>query len=208
MALEDHEGTARVFAGCTTWTVALTWPVHLSVAVAAPLYLSAFGPGYAGAGQVATVILALTMLVATASGPVDVMLLMAGRSGLSLVNNAAALGVDLALDAVLIPRLGVTGAAIGWAVALLTRNLLPFAQVRRLLGMSPRGAGLSVAATSALACFGAVPLLARAVFGTVAAAPALVAGAACYAALLWAVRDRLALSFAAPRRAGGVVNRA
>src|SRR5262249_7980823 len=59
IALEDRAGTARVFAGCTTWTVALTWPVHLSVAVAAPIYLSLFGSGYTGSGQAATVILAL-----------------------------------------------------------------------------------------------------------------------------------------------------
>ena len=105
LALDDREGTARVFAGCTTWTVALTWPVHLSVAVAAPIYLSAFGHGY-GAGQSATVILGLAMLLATGTGPVDVMLLMGGRSGLSLANNAAALVVDLALNAAADPVAG------------------------------------------------------------------------------------------------------
>jgi O-antigen/teichoic acid export membrane protein len=211
LALGDREGTARVFAGCTTWTVALTWPVHLSVAVAAPIYLSAFGPGYAGPGQYATVILGLAMLLATASGPVDVMLLMGGRSGLSLANNAAALVVDLALNAVLIPWLGITGAAIAWAAALATRNLLPLVQVRRLLGMGPAGAGLGLAAVSALACFGALPLLARLTFGTTATLVGLFLGTACYAGLLWAGRARLALTaFAAllPRRrpTGGMVH--
>jgi O-antigen/teichoic acid export membrane protein len=213
LALDDREGTARVFAGCTTWTVALTWPVHLSVAVAAPIYLSAFGPGYTGAGQYATVILALTMLLATGSGPVDVMLLMAGRSGLSLANNAAALVVDLALNAVLIPWLGVTGAAIAWAAALATRNVLPLVQVRRLFGMTPAGAGLGLAAASALACFGALPLLARLMFGTTATLAGLILGAGCYAGLLWAGRARLALTaFAAllpgRRATGGVVHNA
>ena len=189
LALEDREGTARVFAGCTTWTVALTWPVHLSVAVAAPIYLSAFGHGYAGAGQYATVILALAMLLATGTGPVDVMLLMAGRSGLSLANNAAALVVDLALNAVLIPWLGVTGAAIAWAAALATRNMLPLVQVSRLFGMTPTGAGLGLAAASAFACFGVLPLLTRLMFGTTATLAGLVLGAACYAGLLWAGRS-------------------
>jgi O-antigen/teichoic acid export membrane protein len=191
--------------------VALTWPVHLSVAVAAPIYLSAFGPGYAGTGQYATVVLALAMLLATGSGPVDVMLLMAGRSGLSLANNAAALVVDLALNAMLIPRLGVTGAAIAWAAALATRNILPLAQVRRLFGMSPTGAGLGLAALSALACFGALPLLTRLAFGTTATLTGLVLGTCGYAGLLWAGRGRLALTaFAAllpgRRPTGGMVH--
>jgi O-antigen/teichoic acid export membrane protein len=212
IALEDREGTARVFAGCTTWTVALTWPVHLSVAVAAPVYLSLFGHGYAGAGQSATVILALTMLLATGTGPVDVMLLMAGRSGLSLVNSAVALAVDLALDALLIPWLGITGAAIAWAAALAIRNILMLAQVSRLFGMTPAGAGLGLAACSALACFGALPLLVRLMFGTTATLAALVLGAGCYAGLMWAGRDRLALTaFAAlmpMRRHRGVADNA
>lgn len=201
MALEDREGVARVFAGCTTWTVALTWPVHLAVAVAAPTYLSLFGHGYAGAGQYATVILGLAMLLATGAGPVDVMLLMAGRSGLSLVNAAVALAVDLALDALLIPWLGVTGAAIGWASALAARNVLPLAQVSRLFGMTPAGAGLGLASVSALACFGALPLLARLAFGTTATLVGLLLGAGCYAVLLWIGRNRLALTaFVAVRR--------
>ncbi len=211
LALDDREGTARVFSGCTTWTVALTWPVHLSVAVAAPIYLSAFGHGYAGAGQYATVILGLTMLLATGTGPVDVMLLMAGRSGLSLANNAAALVVDLTLNVVLIPWLGVTGAAIAWAAALATRNILPLVQVQRLFGMTPTGAGLGLAAGSALGCFGALPLIARLTFGTTATLAGLVLGAACYAGLLWAGRSRLALTaFAAllpgRRPTGGIIH--
>jgi O-antigen/teichoic acid export membrane protein len=212
IALEDREGTARVFAGCTTWTVALTWPIHLSVAVAAPLYLSMFGHGY-GSGQYATVVLALAMLLATGTGPVDVMLLMGGRSGLSLANNAAALIVDLALNVVLIPWLGITGAAIAWAAALATRNILPLVQVHRIFGMTPAGAGLGLASVSALACFGVLPLLARLTFGTTATLAGLVLGAGCYAGLLWAGRARLALTaFAAllpgRRATGGMVNNA
>ncbi|MCW2947973.1 MAG: polysaccharide biosynthesis protein [Actinoallomurus sp.] len=194
LALEDREGTARIFAGCTTWTVTLTWPVHLAVAVAAPIYLSAFGPGYTGAGEYATVILAMAMLLATGSGPVDVMLLMAGRSALSLANNAAALTVDLALNVALIPRLGLTGAATAWAAALVVGNVLPLVQVRRLLGMSPAGLGLGLAATSTVACFGVLPLIAGLSMGTMATLAGVAVGALAYAGLLWAGRTRLALT--------------
>jgi O-antigen/teichoic acid export membrane protein len=141
------------------------------------------------------------------------MLLMAGRSGLSLVNSAVSLVVDLALDAVLIPWLGVTGAAIAWAAALAVRNLLMLAQVSRLFGMTPAGAGLGLAVSSALVCFGVLPMSVRLAFGTTATLAGLVLGACCYAGLLWAQRDRLALTaFAAlvpgRRRHQGVADNA
>jgi hypothetical protein len=79
--------------------------------------------------------------------------------------------------------------------------------------MTPAGAGLGLASASALACFGALPLLARLTFGTTATLAGLVLGAGCYAGLLWAARARLALTaFAAllpgRRATGGVVNNA
>lgn len=196
LTLSDDATAGRVFAVSTTWTVALTWPVHLAVATAAPAYLSSFGAGYADAGQAATVILALTMLLATASGPVDVMLLMAGRSGLSLVNNAAALAVNLVLNLLLIPHYGIVGAAVAWAAAIVTRNLLPLVQVRRILGMSPMSAGLLWAAGSAAVSFAALPLLSRAGLGTGVGAvcAGLIPGAALYVTLLWVARQRLGLN--------------
>jgi O-antigen/teichoic acid export membrane protein len=121
--------------------------------------------------------------------------------------------VDLALNAVLIPWLGITGAAIAWAAALATRNILPLVQVRQIFGMTPAGAGLGLAAASALACFGVLPLATRLAFGTTATLAGLILGAGCYAGLMWAGRARLALTaFAAllpgRRATGGIVNNA
>lgn len=207
LTLHDHPGAQRVFTACTTWIVVLTWPVLLTVAAGAAFYLQAFGGAYADQGLTATVVLALTMLVATACGPVDVMLLMAGRSGLSLANNVAALVVNLALNVVLIPQYGATGAAIAWSAALLTRNLLPLAQVRSLLGMTPFGAPLAWAVGGSVVCFGVVQLPVITVFDHAAGAftIALLAGVTAYLAGLWSGRERLELTaFAAllPGRRG------
>ncbi|MEZ5193595.1 MAG: hypothetical protein R2734_14590 [Nocardioides sp.] len=57
-------------------------------------------------GWPVVVILALGMLVGTAAGPVDIALLMLGRSVQSLRNNMAALVTNLVLNVLLIPRLG------------------------------------------------------------------------------------------------------
>jgi O-antigen/teichoic acid export membrane protein len=196
MALADHAGAQRIFAVCASWNLALAWPVHLSIAVGAPVYVGSFGAGYRGTGEVVTVILAMAMLVATATGARDVMLLMAGRSGLSLVNQSAALGVNLVLNVLLIPPFGIAGAAVARACGLLVRTLLALVQVRRILGMSPASAGLFWAGGSALVSFAALPLAVRLVAGSspVALACALVPGAILYFALLWAGRERLSLT--------------
>ncbi|RKS72073.1 O-antigen/teichoic acid export membrane protein [Actinomadura pelletieri DSM 43383] len=196
MALSDKAGAQRVFAVCASWNLALAWPVHLSIAVGAPVYIALFGSDYAGDGETVTVILAMAMLVATATGARDVMLLMAGRSGLSLVNQSAALGVNLVLNVLLIPPLGIAGAALARACALLVRTLLALVQVRRILGMSPVSAGLFWAGGAALVSFAALPLAVRLVAGSdpVALACGLVPGAILYLTLLWAGRERLSLT--------------
>ncbi|TDC55435.1 lipopolysaccharide biosynthesis protein [Actinomadura sp. KC345] len=196
LALADRAGAQRIFAVCASWNLALAWPVHLSIAVGAPVYLGAFGPGYGGSGEAVTVILAMAMLVATATGARDVMLLMAGRSGLSLVNQSTALGVNLVLNVLLIPPFGIVGAAVARASGLLVRTMLALVQVRRILGMSPASAGLFWAGGSALVSFAVLPLAVRFVAGSspIAFACALVPGVILYFALLWAGRERLSLT--------------
>jgi O-antigen/teichoic acid export membrane protein len=196
LAVGDRAAVQRVFSVCTAWTVMLTWPVHITVAASAPLYLAIFGQDYVDDGQATTLILASTMLVATACGAVDVMLLMAGRSGLSLANNVAALVVNLGLNALLIPQWGATGAAVAWAAALVTRNLLPLWQVHALLDLRPGGAGLARVAAAALLCFGVIPLGVQQIpgWGPVRFAATLVVALALYLGLLWTWRHRLALT--------------
>ena len=81
-----------------------------------------FGHSYR-AGTPVMIILAASMLVATASGQVDMVLTTTGRSSWSLANGATALAVNVSLDLILIPRYGITGAAIGWAAAIGVTNL-------------------------------------------------------------------------------------
>lgn len=203
-ALSDHDGARRVFSVCSTWNLVLNWPIHLTIAVSAPIYLALFGGGYQGSGEIASVILALAMLVATSTGARDVILLMAGRSGLSLTNQSAALTVNVVLNLLLIPVLGIAGAALARAAGLLVRTLLALIQVRRLLNMSPTGAGLGFAALAALLSFGAVPLAARALLGSnvIALFAGVVPGLILYGCLLWSARSRLALTAFIPLMPG------
>ena len=138
LALGAKDRARTMYQTTTAWLILVSWPIYLVAVVFAPLLLDVFGDGYDEAAT-AVVILCLAMLVATACGPVDSVLLMGGRSGLSLMNTGLALVVTVGLDLFLIPRYGVTGAAIGWTVGILINNLLPLWQVHSFLHLQPVG---------------------------------------------------------------------
>jgi len=174
LARGDDARTRRLFQTTTAWLTLVSWPIYLLSASQAPLLLSIFGADYVR-GEDAAVILCLTMLVATACGPVDSMLLMGGRSVLSLVNTALALAVNVGLDLILVPRMGITGAAWGWTAGIMLTNLLPLWQVRRFMGMHPFGRATWTAMALTAGCYGVVPLAFRMAYG--ATVPALLASA-------------------------------
>ena len=189
----ERGAAQEVYETATAWSILLAWPVYLACAVLAPLLLGVFGAGYEGASAV-VVVLSLAMLMATASGSVDTVLLMSGRSWLSLANVGVALAVNLGLNLLLIPWLGIVGAALAWAAAIVVRNALPLLEIRYLLRMSPLGDGTVWVGASALACFG-LPAGALRLAG---APPAVVlaglaVGLVAYAGLLRVGRQRVRL---------------
>jgi len=133
----------------TGWLVAAVWPGYLLLIVFGGVALDLFGAGYA-VGGTALAILAAAMLIASAVGPIEAVLLMSGGSLTSLGNNAAAVLVNVVANVVLVPKMGIEGAAIAWALGLLITNIAPLIQVRQRLGFDPSGRGLTVAATVAV----------------------------------------------------------
>ena len=159
---EDRATLREVHRVATAWNVLLSWPVYLVIGCAPAAYLGVFGGRYAAdpAARTVVVLMMLAMLAAVASGPVDTLLLMAGRSGRSLLNAACALLVDLGLCLVLVPRWGIRGAAIAWALAVLTRCGLAYRQVRAELRVVPAGRAFFTAVATCVGVVGAPVLLA------------------------------------------------
>lgn len=194
-AVDDRRGANVVYRATTAWLVILTWPLYLLAVIYGPEILSIFGHSYR-AGDMVMVILGLTMLVATACGQVDMVLITTGRSSWSLANGLMAVGVNVSLDVLLIPRYGITGAAIGWSAAIIITNLIPLAQLAASKRLNPFGRGTFIAIGLAVVSFAVIPLAARAAFGRDAAASlsAVAAGCLVQAAGLWRFRDRLRLA--------------
>lgn len=204
LARDDHGTVRDVFKVSTSWSIALSWPMYLAAACAAPLYLDLFGAGYRDDGVEVVVVMAIGMMLAMAAGPLDTLLLMAGGSTTSLWNSIVALVIDVGLCLVLIPRWGIVGAAVAWAAAVVVRNALTLVQVHRIVAVTPFSpAGTWVAAASVL-CF-AGPLLAVNWFGTLDGLTFMVSMALAvpaYGAALWFRREPLALSAFAALRPG------
>ena len=188
LAVDDTVAAQRVFRTAATWSITLTWPWFVLVLLYAEPLLAIFGPEFAS-GAPAVRILALAWMVGTALGPVEAVLLMAGRSVLNVMDLGAALTVNVVLNLLLIPRLGLTGAALAWLGSILVNNLAPLVQVRAATGMTPLDTAAGRIALAALASFGGSGALGRALvgptlFGLVIAG---VSGAVAYLLLLWRI---------------------
>ena len=201
VANDELEAARRLYRISTAWIIALTWPLFLVAAVAAPLILRILGRGYHSGGTV-MVLLALAMLLSSACGLVDVVLITVGKTTWNLLDTLLAFVVNVGVDLLLIPRFGITGAAIGWALAIVVRNVAALVQVSSRFGFRPLSRlSVDVAASAAVA-FAAVPGAALIAFGddSRAVAVAVAAGAAGYALQLWWMRRRLHLDFVVGRR--------
>ncbi len=120
---------------------------------------------------------------------------MGGKSSWNLFNTVVALSSNIALNLILIPRYGGTGAAIAWSSSILFTNLLPLVQVWKFLGMHPFGPGFPKVALAAGAAYGALGLVMRVALGTsfvVFLAYQVVAGLL-YVGMLWRHRQSLQL---------------
>jgi O-antigen/teichoic acid export membrane protein len=184
-----------VYQATTAWLMLLTWPLYLLAMIFGPEILTVFGHSYR-AGASVMVILAGAMLLATACGQVDMVLIASGRSGWSLMNGLFAVAANVGLDLVLIPRYGIAGAAIGWAVAIALTNVVPLIQLAAVSRVHPFGRSTLAAVVLPVVCMAAVPLAVRAVAGpgAVAALAGIVIGSALLVAGSWRLRETLHLS--------------
>ncbi len=194
IARRDHDASQSVYQVSTAWLVLITWPVNFTIVLFTPVLVSVFGREFS-AGETPLLILGIAMFVATAAGPVDVVLLMAGKSSWNLYNTLIALVLNVSLNLLLIPPLGIAGAAIAWAVSITANNVLPLIQTWSSLKLHPFGSGFRLAIATTSIAYGGVGLLIRLLLGQTPQAFVLYAVVATglYLALLWRFREGLDL---------------
>ncbi len=163
LALDDRAGAGRVLDAAAGWQVLLVWPSFVLLAVFAPGVLALLGASYAEAAAVLGV-LALGLLAAAPAGPSDSVLLMAGRSRANLAVTALAAAVNLGANLVLVPAVGMVGAAVAWAASLAAGAIVPAVVVRRM-GIVPTDRPAVTAAVVSLVAAGGAAMAGVAVAG-------------------------------------------
>jgi O-antigen/teichoic acid export membrane protein len=106
----------------------LHWTFWPSLAMAAVLLivgrplLSLFGPTFAS-GYPLLYILSAGILVRASIGPAETLLTMAGQQGITAIVYTATFAVNVALNIILIPRFGLTGAAAATSLSLVVETI-------------------------------------------------------------------------------------
>lgn len=142
MAVElYHKGEIRrlqeVFRVSTKWALYMSLPPCLVMCLAPRQVMGGvFGSRYES-GWPALVILALGQLINAGTGPSDALLVMTGGQGAWFKISGAMFVLSFTLAWILVPRLGLTGAAIATASAVSLTYLATVFVIRRRLGIWP-----------------------------------------------------------------------
>jgi O-antigen/teichoic acid export membrane protein len=208
----DTDSVEKVHHSSATWIVLLSFPLYLVFATWPSQVLSLFGPEFVQ-GAPALTVLALALLVNMGTGNVSTVLLMSGRSGLTLAITAGSLALGIVLTVTFTPWLGVLGAAVAKGTAVVFENLAVAVAVRRTVGVRTVNRPLLAAVAVSAACFVLPALALRAVPGIDAGSPLVavlgtLAGTAVYAVIVWRLRslfELAALSAVVPERMARLV---
>lgn len=133
-ATNDRAALERTLSDTLHWTF---WP---SLAIAAFLMLegqfilSLFGDGFED-GMAFLTILLVGVVIRASVGPAEAMLTMANRQTTSAWVYGVVFAVNLSLNLILIPTIGLLGAAIATAISMVVEAVLLLMMVRRHLGV-------------------------------------------------------------------------
>jgi O-antigen/teichoic acid export membrane protein len=130
----------RLFQTLTKWVVALTIPLAFAVIAFARPLMRIFGPGFEP-GWTVLVIAALGQLVNCGVGSVGYLLLMSGNQRRLIKVQFTMAGITILANILLIPALGIIGAAIVSAGVNVCGNVWNLSEVRKALQISPYNAG-------------------------------------------------------------------
>jgi O-antigen/teichoic acid export membrane protein len=151
---DQHDHLARLYKAASRWVFAIGVPALLVQVLFGRWLLTVYGEEFAAAYS-ALVVVAAGQLVNYSTGVTVDIIRMIGRSGLMLANTVFDVTSYVALNLLLVPRYGLTGAALAAALQLATSNVIRFVEVWFIARMHPYSpafakpvfAGLGAAAT-------------------------------------------------------------
>jgi O-antigen/teichoic acid export membrane protein len=129
----DRARLEAILADSIKWVFWGSLVACLAILAAGRMLLWLFGPQFV-AGHSLMLILAVGLLARAALGPVERLLSMLGEQRVCATIYAIAFALNIVLCVVLIPWIGIEGAAISTTTALVLESILLFTVTRRRLG--------------------------------------------------------------------------
>ena len=131
---KENSQLERVYQMATKWSLAVNLPLFLLIVLFPIELLSIFGESFTQ-GSTALVILAAANIVNVGTGMCGTILNMTGYTKLKLANNLISLILSLIINFLLIPPMGIIGAAISVLAVQSVINGLRIVQVYHLIGL-------------------------------------------------------------------------
>jgi O-antigen/teichoic acid export membrane protein len=187
-ATGNHSMLQLLYATLTKWVLILTIPLALTIVVFARPLMGIFGPSFAP-GATVLAIGAVGQLLNCVVGSVGFLLLMSGNQFELVKIQALNAALLIALGLVLVPRMGMTGAALATTLAVITTNLWLLKAVRSRLKLSPYNSSYLKLVVPTLFSAGVLVALAHGFLGTrsiwTIAPVAIVSAYAGFLGMLW-----------------------
>lgn len=125
-----------LYSTITKWIIILTLPIVISVVFFSTTIMKFFGEIYT-IGSGALIILALGQMINAFVGANGIILNMSGQERLLLINNISMAIINVIFNAILIPRIGILGAALATGMSIAIINIVKVFEVKFLLGIIP-----------------------------------------------------------------------
>ncbi len=194
LARGEREEASELHLGVTRIAVLISWPYYLMLVVMGPAVLSLFGDGFRR-GAFVVGLLGVVTMIAVSAGMLQSILLMGGRSTWQVYNKSIALALSLAGNLALVPHLGITGAAVTWALVVATDTAIAAYLVHWRMGVHLAPHRLVRAALVPVLVFGLGGVVLRLLLGTsiLDLLVWLLVLGPIYLLVLWLLRERLDL---------------
>jgi len=125
-----------LYSTITKWIIISTLPIVISIVFFPDTIMKFFGEVYI-IGSSALVILALGQMINVFVGANGYILNMCGHEKLLLINNISMAIINVIFNAVLIPKIGILGAALSTGMSIAIINIIKVFEVKFLLGIIP-----------------------------------------------------------------------
>jgi O-antigen/teichoic acid export membrane protein len=114
---ENHFKLDRLFKDVGRWNFYLTTPLFVLILAVGKEILSLFGPDFY-LGWLPLVVLSAAQVINAGAGGISLVLVMSGHQYLRVLSDSVMVLINITLNLLLIPRLGIMGAAIATAISI------------------------------------------------------------------------------------------